>query len=77
MPFPDYVEFIGSLNEHRVRYLIVGPHALAITRDPAKTISIEAQGTVGGALKFCDGAFTGLRRRPAVGSHEFDRKVAV
>ncbi len=24
MPFPDYEEFIALLNEHHVRYLIVG-----------------------------------------------------
>jgi hypothetical protein len=41
MPFPDYVEFIGSLNAHRVRYLIVGAHALAYHARPRATKDLD------------------------------------
>jgi predicted nucleotidyltransferase len=41
MPFPDYEEFIGSLNEHRVRYLIVGAQALAYHARPRATKDLD------------------------------------
>ncbi len=37
MPFPDYEEFIAALNEHRVKYLIVGAHAVAYHGRPRAT----------------------------------------
>jgi len=41
MPFPDYVEFIDFLNEHRVRYLIVGAPALAHHARPRATKDLD------------------------------------
>lgn len=41
MPFPDYVEFIASLNEHRVKYLIVGAQALAYHARPRATKDLD------------------------------------
>ncbi len=41
MPSPDYVEFIGLLNENRVRYLIVGAHALAYHARPRATKDLD------------------------------------
>ncbi len=37
MPFRDYEEFIASLNEHGVKYLIVGAHAVAYHGRPRAT----------------------------------------
>ena len=37
MPFPDYEEFIAALNEHHVKYLIVGAHAVAYHGRPRAT----------------------------------------
>lgn len=41
MPFPDYVEFIACLNEHRVKYLIVGAQALAYHARPRATKDLD------------------------------------
>lgn len=41
MPFPDYVEFIASLNDHGVKYLIVGAHALAYHARPRATKDLD------------------------------------
>jgi hypothetical protein len=38
---PDWNEFIGLLNCHRVRYLIVGAHALAIHGRPRATQDLD------------------------------------
>jgi hypothetical protein len=34
MPFPDYEEFIGCLNDERAKYLIVGAQALTYHARP-------------------------------------------
>jgi hypothetical protein len=41
MPFPDYVEFIDSLNAHDVRYLVVGAQALAYHARPRATKDLD------------------------------------
>lgn len=41
MEFPDFEEFIASLNEHRVRYLIVGAYALGYHARPRATKDID------------------------------------
>ena len=41
MAFPDYVEFIASLNELNVKYLIVGAHALAYHARPRATKDLD------------------------------------
>jgi predicted nucleotidyltransferase len=41
MPFPDYEEFIASLNENRVKYLIVGAQALAYHARPRATKDLD------------------------------------
>jgi hypothetical protein len=41
MPFPDYVEFIGCLNAHHVKYLIVGAQALAYHARPRATKDLD------------------------------------
>jgi len=41
MPFPDYEEFIACLNDHRVKYLIVGAHALAYHARPRATKDLD------------------------------------
>jgi predicted nucleotidyltransferase len=41
MPFPDYVEFIASLNEHHVKYLVVGAQALAYHARPRATKDLD------------------------------------
>ena len=41
MPFPDYVESIASLNEQRVKYLIVGAQALAYHARPRATKDLD------------------------------------
>ena len=41
MPFQDYEEFIASLNEHHVRYLIVGAQALAHHARPRATKDLD------------------------------------
>ena len=41
MPFPDYEEFIALLNEHRVRYLIIGAQALAYHARPRATKDLD------------------------------------
>jgi hypothetical protein len=38
---PDWNEFIGLLNAHRVRYLIVGAHALAANGRPRATQDLD------------------------------------
>jgi hypothetical protein len=38
---PDWSEFIGLLNHHRVRFLIVGAHALAANGRPRATQDID------------------------------------
>ncbi len=41
MTFPDFEEFIASLNEHRVRYLIVGGYAVGFHARPRATKDID------------------------------------
>ena len=41
MTFPDFVEFIASLNAHRVRYLIVGGYAVGFHARPRATKDID------------------------------------
>lgn len=41
MQCPDYEEFIGLLNDHRVRYLIVGAHAVAYHARPRATKDLD------------------------------------
>jgi len=41
MPFPDYVEFIALLKEHRVKYLVVGAQALAYHARPRATKDLD------------------------------------
>lgn len=41
MEFPDFEEFIASLNAHRVRYLIVGAYALGFHARPRATKDID------------------------------------
>ena len=41
MAFPDYEEFIALLNDHRVRYLIVGAQALAYHARPRATKDLD------------------------------------
>ncbi|MGH2372838.1 MAG: hypothetical protein ACRDIC_05095 [bacterium] len=37
----DYEEFIGALNDHGVRYLIVGAHAVAFHARPRATRDLD------------------------------------
>jgi hypothetical protein len=39
--FPDFEEFIASLNDHRVRYLIVGAYAVGFHARPRATKNID------------------------------------
>lgn len=39
--FPDFVEFIASLNAHEVRYLIVGGYAVAFHARPRVTKDVD------------------------------------
>ncbi|MBX3200416.1 MAG: hypothetical protein KF850_14685 [Labilithrix sp.] len=39
--FPDFVEFIASLNAHRVRYLLVGGYAVAFHARPRATKDVD------------------------------------
>lgn len=41
MTFPDFEEFIASLNAHRVRYLIVGGYAVGFHARPRATKHID------------------------------------
>lgn len=41
MIFPDFEEFIASLNAHRVRYLIVGGYAVGFHAKPRATKHID------------------------------------
>lgn len=41
MPYPDFEEFIASLNAHGVRYLVVGAHALAHHARPRATMDLN------------------------------------
>ncbi len=41
MRYPDFEEFIDSLNAHGVRYLIVGGHALAFHAKPRATKDLD------------------------------------
>ena len=41
MAFPDYVEFIASLNDQGVRYLVVGAHAVAYHARPRATKDLD------------------------------------
>src|SRR3990170_5667490 len=41
MPFHDYEEFIAALNAHRVRYLVVGAHAVAFHARPRATKDLD------------------------------------
>jgi hypothetical protein len=39
--FPDFVEFIASLNGHRVRYLLIGGYAVAFHARPRATKDVD------------------------------------
>ena len=39
--FRDYEEFFAALNDHRVRYLILGAHAVAFHARPRATKDID------------------------------------
>jgi hypothetical protein len=39
--FPDFVAFVGSLNEHRVRFLVVGGYAVAFHARPRATKDVH------------------------------------
>jgi len=41
MPYPDFEEFIASLNVHGVRYLVIGAHALAHHAFPRATKDLD------------------------------------
>jgi len=41
MPSHDYEEFIGALNAHGVRYLVVGAHAVAFHARPRATRDLD------------------------------------
>lgn len=41
MAFRDYEEFIAALNAHKVRYLIVGAHAVALHARPRATKDLD------------------------------------
>lgn len=41
MTFPDFEEFIASLNDHRVRYLIVGAYAVGLHARPRATKDLD------------------------------------
>ena len=41
MPFQDYEEFIGALNAHGVRYLVIGAHAVAFHARPRATKDLD------------------------------------
>lgn len=41
MPYRDYEEFIAALNEHGVKYLIVGAHAVAYHGRPSLTFAVR------------------------------------
>ena len=41
MPSRDYEEFIGALNAHGVRYLVVGAHAVAFHARPRATKDLD------------------------------------
>ena len=41
MTFPDFEEFIASLNAHRVRYLVVGGYAVGFHARPRATKDID------------------------------------
>ena len=63
---PDWSEFIGLLAAHRVRYLIVGAHALAANGRPRATqdIDVWVEPTAANAARLCaalaDFGFTDL-----------------
>jgi predicted nucleotidyltransferase len=41
MPFRDYEEFIAALNDHGVRYLVIGAHAVAFHARPRATKDLD------------------------------------
>jgi predicted nucleotidyltransferase len=41
MPFQDYEEFIAALNDHGVRYLLIGAHAVAFHARPRATKELD------------------------------------
>ena len=41
MPYPDFEEFVASLNARRVRYLIVGAYAVGFHVRPRATKNID------------------------------------
>ena len=41
MPFRDYEEFIAALNDHEVRYLVIGAHAVAFHARPRATKDLD------------------------------------
>ena len=41
MPSQDYEEFIAALNDHRVRYLVIGAHAAAFHARPRATKDLD------------------------------------
>jgi hypothetical protein len=53
--FPDFEEFIASLNAHRVRYLIVGAYAVGFHARPraTKDIDVLVDRTAANARRVC------------------------
>ena len=41
MPSQDYEEFIAALNDHGVRYLVIGAHAVAFHARPRATKDLD------------------------------------
>ena len=41
MSFPDFEEFIGALNARKVRYLVIGAHAVAFHARPRATKDLD------------------------------------
>ncbi len=41
MPSRDYEEFIAGLNDHGVRYLLIGAHAVAFHARPRATKDLD------------------------------------
>lgn len=53
MPYRDFEEFIGALNLHSVRYLIIGAHAVAFHARPraTKDLDVFVEGTQANARR--------------------------
>jgi len=64
MAFQDFEEFIAALNDHRVRYLICGAHAVAFHAQPRATKDLDVlidpePGNAGRALQAMRSFFGG------------------